>query len=224
MPRDDDKLKKLALILDTCPEVVASESVDEVREDLIAMGIDPRSAEATVRSAVQEWVRATTSIARRRLINVKAVCPAVAVPGRFKQEKTALVVPPFHMVAQSDRLRELGVEPIVRIAVELRAGIHELVCTLSPLKRPGSLRITKLPKAGKAEIHVARGGGKLPLKVTLGPGLVRRLPLPFDYTRGEESAWRAKVEVHVARSTGIDIIGRANGEEAEADESDGESR
>ena len=211
MPKVDEDLTRLALMLDADPESLALEPLDQVRAELIAMGINPDAVQRTVAATVTRWLESTASLDGDCIPSRLSQQPArMQIPNEtgartFVEPWTPTLVsmasklPARHygpqFMARLEALRSLDVEPRLHIHINRARVGRTLIFALEPRadpKRPG--RMLK-PKQGQVAIRLLRPKRRA-VVVVLGPRMLRSIPLP-NYAPGEESEWKVEITVRL---------------------------
>lgn len=207
MPKSDDKLKKLALILDADPDTIASEPLAKVRQDLIEMGIEPEALRETVDTMVTRWLQAVAAGGLRTPNATfrdkgKTVPPEYVIAGAAVVPWESLAVQmafggpeprrPHQLIAQVDALSLLNLEPHVRIDITPARVGRILVIAFAPRVHPKRAGRFLGRKPARIEVHLLRGTeGRVTASFTRR-GLFQKVPL-LDYMPGEESEWTVEV-------------------------------
>jgi hypothetical protein len=203
-------LQKLAWMLDADPDVIASQSLDEVRRDVIELGVDLGALEQRISATVAAWLESVSAGTEHRDERPKQLAgtPTITRVTRVAVEPWAATsvamaspVPPpaeIKLVAKSADLEVLGVEPSHHLTIQHGRAGNMLMLAVEPLmdsQRPDR----PLPRRGRLDVKLVRPGDKHPITAALVPRLFERVRL-LGYAPAEETEWEVILTIRVASS------------------------
>lgn len=208
MTKPQKELARLASILDLMlgedeDQADAAKSLDELRQDLVAMGFDVKQVLEAVGTPVERWLnkcgveveeeesspRGASTAGFTAVAPVERWTPQVVQMAFHGQSRAAM----GQLIANVPQFQSFKLEPYLMIGITpAPAGCNLLFVVEDKSDRmPG--RRSK-PGSWQLEVHLFRDTLERAVAEMSYPRLFVQVPLP-DYATGEESDWKVKIRL-----------------------------